>query len=370
MIDFRYHLVSLVAVFLALAVGIVLGAGPLKDPIGATLTESVKQLRSDQAALSQQLSTARAGLDNRDAFITRIEPALVADQLGGRSVVVVTLPGADNDAVKPVSDAITAAGAKITGRIDVQGAWVDPADRIARNQAVEQLRATVAGTSGASSAAASRSAASSGAAAGSGSNAGSPSGGSHRSASPTATSAGSASTSATEAEAAQLLARALLTTEVSGSGRTDQTERTLLDGLSKAGLIDVNGDTPGRATQAVVIAPGVVQAVDGAVPSPSPSPTADALSAWVALARALDAASTGAVVAGPASSTSAGGVLAAMRAQPQITGGVSTVDTGGTPMGDVTVVFALREQQLGGAGNYGFSDGAKAAMPAAATSSG
>ena len=34
MIDFRYHLVSLVSVFLALAVGIVLGAGPLKDTIG------------------------------------------------------------------------------------------------------------------------------------------------------------------------------------------------------------------------------------------------------------------------------------------------------------------------------------------------
>ncbi|NIS33816.1 MAG: copper transporter, partial [Actinobacteria bacterium] len=31
MIDFRYHLVSIIAVFFALAVGIVLGAGPLGD---------------------------------------------------------------------------------------------------------------------------------------------------------------------------------------------------------------------------------------------------------------------------------------------------------------------------------------------------
>src|SRR5206468_1259154 len=59
MIDFRYHLVSLVAVFLALAVGILLGAGPLKDPIGATLTQSVKQLRADQDVLNQQLKTAQ-----------------------------------------------------------------------------------------------------------------------------------------------------------------------------------------------------------------------------------------------------------------------------------------------------------------------
>ena len=33
MIDFRYHLVSLIAVFMALAVGVVLGAGPLQGTL-------------------------------------------------------------------------------------------------------------------------------------------------------------------------------------------------------------------------------------------------------------------------------------------------------------------------------------------------
>ena len=37
MIDFRYHLVSLISVFLALAVGIVLGAGPLRENLGDQL---------------------------------------------------------------------------------------------------------------------------------------------------------------------------------------------------------------------------------------------------------------------------------------------------------------------------------------------
>ena len=48
MIDFRYHLVSLVSVFLALAVGIVLGAGPLNEPIARGLSQSVQQLRQDR----------------------------------------------------------------------------------------------------------------------------------------------------------------------------------------------------------------------------------------------------------------------------------------------------------------------------------
>ena len=47
MIDFRYHIVSLISVFLALAVGIALGAGPLKETIGDTLTGQVEQLRAD-----------------------------------------------------------------------------------------------------------------------------------------------------------------------------------------------------------------------------------------------------------------------------------------------------------------------------------
>ena len=126
----------------------------------------------------------------------------------------------------------------------------------------------------------------------------------------------------------------------------------------------MNGDVPGRATQVVVLAPVVAQAVQGATPSPSPS--TDLTRTWVTLAQVLDNASTGAVVVGPASAATAGGVVNAIRGQSQLAGSLSTVDTGGTPMGDLTTVFALREQQLGGAGNYGFGDGAKAPLPARA----
>ena len=86
MIDFRYHLVSLVAVFLALAVGIVLGAGPLKEPIGATLTQRVQQLRNDRDAL-QPTAQDRPGRHRQPRHVDHPDGAdLVADQLGGRSV--------------------------------------------------------------------------------------------------------------------------------------------------------------------------------------------------------------------------------------------------------------------------------------------
>ena len=70
MIDFRYHLVSIVSIFMALAVGIVLGAGPLKEDIGNTLTSEVKNLRADKAALRGELDAAEKGTKARDEFTT------------------------------------------------------------------------------------------------------------------------------------------------------------------------------------------------------------------------------------------------------------------------------------------------------------
>ena len=71
MIDFRYHLVSIVSIFLALAVGIVLGAGPLKGELGDTLNKEVAGLRQDKTDLNEQLDEARAGAEARDAYMPR-----------------------------------------------------------------------------------------------------------------------------------------------------------------------------------------------------------------------------------------------------------------------------------------------------------
>src|SRR4051794_7290644 len=342
MIDFRYHLVSLISVFIALAVGIVLGAGPLNEPIARGLSQGVQQLRQDLDARNDQLKTAQAGITNRDTFLTQIQPGLVADQLGGRSVVLVALPGFDADTVKPLTTALTQAGATVTGRVDVQNAWVDPSDAAARDKAVRSLAAGAGALVGATTPPASGSSPS-------------PSGSTGRSA---------------QTVAAQLLARALVTNELSASQKTDTTAQTLLDGLARAGLIDVSGAAPTRATQAIVLTPGVAEAVQGAAPSPTPSSAADPNQAWLTLARALDTGSTGSAVVGPASSATAGGLVAALRGDKQLTGLVSSVDTGGPPMGDITSVFALREQQLGKSGQYGFGEGATAPLPASATQAG
>jgi hypothetical protein len=316
MIDFRYHVVSLVSVFLALAVGIVLGAGPLKESIGDTLSEQVNSLRSDRDTLREDVDRTSTALAHRDEFIAAVSPELVANQLGGRTVVLVSLPGSLADDVDPLTEALTHAGATVTGRVSVQDAWSDPAREAERDRLVARLTTLVGpGPEG------------------------------------------------TEQTLDSLLARALVTDDVAASGVASPVGAALLDALTGAGLVKVDDEPSGRATEAVLLAPAMANAGQS---SPSPTLTQEVeadVSAWSSLALALDTASDGTVAYGPASSAGQGGVIEKIRSDSSVAQQVSSVDTGGTSMGAPTTVLALSEQLRDEAGAYGFGPGAKYPLP-------
>ena len=91
MIDFRYHLVSLISVFLALAVGIVLGAGPLKQPIGESLQSQVEGLRTDRDHLRSELDTAHGDVEKLNDFVVAEALTNIAKHAGAtRAEVAVT----------------------------------------------------------------------------------------------------------------------------------------------------------------------------------------------------------------------------------------------------------------------------------------
>ena len=126
MIDFRYHLVSIVSIFLALAVGIVLGAGPLKEDIGNTLTSEVTKLREDRTQLRAQLDEADKAAQARDTFTEASNKSLLAGRLQDTTLTVVVLPGADANLVKGPTGTLSQAGAKLGSTVTVLDAWVDP----------------------------------------------------------------------------------------------------------------------------------------------------------------------------------------------------------------------------------------------------
>jgi hypothetical protein len=342
MIDFRYHLVSLVSVFLALAVGIVLGAGPLEGKLGDQLNIQVKQLAAEKEELRTKLAVAEGAVDHRDSFLEEISPSLARQQLGGESVLIVALPGTAADVAAPLTKTLRQAGARIVGRVDVTEAWTDPTRSADREKALRQLRPFVAATAS----------------------------------TPTAPGAAAVATPAsppppvptitgatTDSLAlASLLTRATVTANLAEAATRDAAADTIIDGLVKSGLVGVEEKLAGRATEVVVLAAGV-PAQDGSEPTGTKAGTQDPLTQWSALVAGLDARSGGTVVVGPASCATEGGLIASLRSRETLAGTVSTVDTGSTPMGDLSVVYALREQSLGGAGSYGFVGKVKAPVP-------
>jgi hypothetical protein len=116
-IDFRYHLVSLVSVFLALAVGIVLGAGPLKEPIGESLQSQVDALRTDRDNLRTDLDAAKGNIDKQNDFVTAAAPELIKGTLRDQQVSIIAAPDADSEQVEEVSNRVKEADGTIAGDV-------------------------------------------------------------------------------------------------------------------------------------------------------------------------------------------------------------------------------------------------------------
>lgn len=120
MMNFRYHLVSLIAVFLALAVGVVLGAGPLQSRIARSIDSTPTQSSSgnvaETQALQQRLTAEAKG-------VKAMSDRLTADSLNGANVVTVALPGAHSDDVTSARQALQHAGAKLTGGVTLTDNW-------------------------------------------------------------------------------------------------------------------------------------------------------------------------------------------------------------------------------------------------------
>ncbi|WP_432540511.1 copper transporter [Kineococcus sp. SYSU DK002] len=333
MIDFRYHVVSLVSVFLALAVGIVLGAGPLNEGISTGITDQVRQLTEEKNTLRTERDDALRTAEQQDAWAQAVAPALVARQLGGRSVAIVELPGADSSQVDATVDVLEAAGASVSSRVTVQDKWFD-----ASSTAVADRRATAAGLSGQPAPTPTDDGGTDGSTDGASDGTG---------------------TAGVDALLATELARSLVSTELAQAGPPDQAAQTALSTLVDAGLVEVSGGADSAAARGT-LALLVGGAADTDATSAAQESTADALTA---LARELDAASAGAVLAGPVEAAADGGPVAVLRADGDLSAAVSSVDDLDSPIGQVNVVLALRQQLSGGAGQYGTSDSATAVSP-------
>ena len=83
MINFRYHVVSIIGIFMALAVGVVLGAGPLQRTINTGMNRSSSAAASDPQ-LRAPAEAEAAGLKAL-GFSFGLVPDRLADRHPGRA---------------------------------------------------------------------------------------------------------------------------------------------------------------------------------------------------------------------------------------------------------------------------------------------
>jgi hypothetical protein len=143
MIDFRYHIYSLVAVFLALALGILIGAafiGPgtadSKDVIRtrAQITELEKRFDTLRREISQKqdmVSATQARLDQTEQVCKALLPSAVAGRLAHKNVAIIQTSGSD-EAVGAVRTALAQAGAKSTTFVRIENTLTPESDSLAQ----------------------------------------------------------------------------------------------------------------------------------------------------------------------------------------------------------------------------------------------
>ena len=110
MINFRFHLVSLIAVFLALAAGIVVGSTVVDTAVVDGLRSQIRSVerRADRiAAQNHALSSDVRRLSDESQAIV---PYATADRLNGVPVAVIARRGVDGRSVDDVAGAIRDAG--------------------------------------------------------------------------------------------------------------------------------------------------------------------------------------------------------------------------------------------------------------------
>jgi hypothetical protein len=120
----RYHATSLIAIFLSLAIGILIGA----EFGGDTLTNTRRDLEhslvgnlQDARSQADELSTE---LGRSNEFGERVYPALTQEKLEGKRIAVIAFGGLPSEDLNAVEEALAPTGAKIVG----VGVVREPAD--------------------------------------------------------------------------------------------------------------------------------------------------------------------------------------------------------------------------------------------------
>ncbi|HEY8452862.1 MAG: copper transporter [Micromonosporaceae bacterium] len=324
MINFRYHVVSLTAVFLSLAVGLVLGSTVLNGPMLDALNSQVTTLGQANQQLREQVNFLENEAEREEAFATEAAALLLHQTLPNRRVTVLVLPEADEYADALV-EMLELTGAEITGTVRLTDRFVQPAHRL--NQLLDLA---------------------------------------HDALPPSVDVEDLPANSDGVETSAALLARVLLdlpgTSEepvepgaeptASPPGVPEKDRNAVLSAYSAEDYLEFDKPPTGPAEVIVVVAALPFTDTDAAEKNEAVLTTVEQFSL------------VGPVVVAAAGPSGRGNVVAEIRGNPELVDVISTVDNASTPQGQVATGLAVARHLAGEVGHYGDGDGAQSLLPA------
>jgi hypothetical protein len=312
MINFRFHIVSLIAVFLALALGIVMGATVVNRAIVDRLNSRIDTVEANANRRKAESDQLRSQVGQQQGYVDSTKEFAVTGRLNGVTVVTIATRGVDGDAVKQTVQLAQKAGAQDLGIL-----WLEEKLTLADSDALRQL-GDILGKPG------------------------------------------------NDANAARNDAWAALAARLASGSAPEAGGSDVLSALSDARFVqfEVVGDQAGQNFSLAAF-PGagaralLVDGTDGKVAGNDVvAPLTNALVASrmrVVAAEIFDERDGG---------PDRGAMLATIRKDDSLTQNVSTVDDLDLTEGRVTAVLALADLNRNVVGQYGYGTGAKRSIPA------
>jgi Copper transport outer membrane protein, MctB len=308
MISLRSHAISLAAVFLALAIGVMLGSGLLSNTLLSGLRDDKHDLQNQINGLTDEKNALNEKLSAAGEFDAQMSSRILRDALTGKSVVVFRTPDAADDDVDALARLVGSAGGTVSGTIALTQEFVDA-------NSAEKLLSVVN--------------------------------------SPIVPAGRQLSTKSVDqgSQAGDLLGIALLRGKDPAAPAVDDAQRdTVLATLRDTGFLTYGSQHIGAADTALIVTGGALGEDAG-----------NRGSTVARFAAGLAPHGTGTLIAGREGSASGTAAVAVTRSDKALTSAVSTVDDVDSQSGRITAVLALQELANGGRpGEYGIGQGATA----------
>ncbi len=308
MITLRSHVISLAAVFLALAIGVALGSGLLSNTVLSGLRDDKNEMQTQIDTLTDEKNALNEKLSAAGDFDAQMAPRILRDSLADKTVILFRTPDAADGDVEALTRVVEQAGGRVTGTVGLTQEFVDA-------NSAEKLLSVVN--------------------------------------SPIVPAGSQLSTGSVDqgSQAGDLLGIALLLNKDPKVAPVDEAQRdTVLAALRDTGFVTYGTERIGAANTALVVTGGAL------------GDDAGNQGATVArFAAGLAPHGSGTVLVGRDGSASGTSAVAVTRSDAALSSVVSAVDDVDSESGRITTVLALSELISGGRpGQFGIGQGASA----------